>query len=261
MAGTDHRRGAVSPGGPRVVLVAPQLAENIGASARAMLNCGLTDLALVKPRDVWPNAKAVAMSSGATLVLDDAQLFDNTQDAVAGLHRVYAATARPRDLTKRVITPHQAGVEMRRAVAAGERVGVLFGPERSGLTNDDLVLAQTVITVPLNPAYASLNLAQAVLLLAYEWFQAGDETPGDVMVFNGTAAATKAEMANLLDRVEGELDGTGFFRNEDIRPSISRNLRNLFFRLALSEQEVRTLHGVLSALISKRRKRLSGDEE
>ena len=226
-----------------------------------MLNCGLTDLALVKPRGVWPNAKAVAMASGATLVLDDAVVFESTEDAVAGLHRVYAATARPRDLTKRVITPRQAGVEMRQASAAGERIGILFGPERSGLTNDDLVLAQAVITVPLNPSYASLNLAQAVLLLAYEWFQAGDETPAEVMVFNGTVAATKAEMMNLLGRVETELDGTGFFRNEDIRPSISRNLHNLFFRLALSEQEVRTLHGVLSALISKRRKRLSEDSE
>jgi len=238
-----------------VVLVEPQMAENIGAAARAMLNCGLTDLALVRPRDVWPNAKAVAMASGATTVLDQVRLFDDTASAVADLHKVYATTARPRDLTKRVITPRQAGQEMRQAAAAGRRIGVLFGPERSGLTNDDLVLADTMITVPLNPSYASLNLAQAVLLLAYEWFQAGDDTPEEMMVLNGTEPATMAEMGHLFERVEAELARAGFFRNDDIRPSISRNLRNLFHRLGLTEQEVRTLHGVLSSLISGRGKR------
>lgn len=254
MAGTDSTRGTVSAVGPRIVLIEPQMAENIGACARAMLNCGLGDMALVRPRDVWPNAKAVAMSSGATAVLDQARLFDDTASAVADLHKVYATTARPRDLTKRVITPRQAGVEMRQAAAAGERIGVLFGPERSGMTNDDLVLAETIIMVPLNPSYSSLNLAQAVLLLAYEWFQAGDDTPEEALVFNGTEPATKGEMGGLLDRVEAELATAGFFRNDDIRPSISRNLRNMFYRLGLSEQEVRTLHGVLSSLISGRGK-------
>ncbi len=255
MAGTDHTRGALRPTGPRIVLVEPQLPENIGATARAMLNCGLTDLALVKPRDRWPNDKAVAMSSGATAVLDGAGLFGSTEAAVADLQQIYAATARPRDLTKRVVTPRQAGQEIRQAVAAGQRVGVLFGPERSGLTNDDMVLAKTVITVPLNPSYASLNLAQAVLLVAYEWFQAGDDTPPESLIMNGSEPATMTELGNLLARVEAELDQAGFFRNEDIRPSIARNLRNLFHRLALTEQEVRTLHGVLSSLISTRHKR------
>src|SRR5260370_838837 len=160
MAGTDHRR-RVSSGGPAIILVEPQLGENIGAAARAMYNCGLTELRLVRPRDGWPSDKAVAMSSGAGIVLDHAQLFDTVEAALADLRRVYATTARDRFMVKRVVTPRQAAGEMRRFVAAGEGCGILFGPERAGLVNDHVALAATELSVPLNPAFSSLHLAPA----------------------------------------------------------------------------------------------------
>ena len=249
MAGTDTSRRAVL-GGPRVILVEPQLGENIGAAARAMFNCGLTDLALVRPREPWPNDKARAMASGADAVLEAARLFDNLEAAVADLTRVYATTARPRDMTKRVLTPKQAAAEMRGA--AGERVGLVFGPERAGLTNDQLALADAAITVPLNPAYASLNLGQAVLIVGYEWYQAADATPTEELRTAAGPAATKEEVGNFVCRLEGALDAGGFFRSEDMRPTMTRNLRNMFQRMGLTEQEVLTLQGVLSALVGTR---------
>lgn len=246
MAGTDRTRAPVV-GGPRVILVEPQLGENIGATARAMLNCGLTDLRLVKPHVLWPCAKAQAMASGADDVLDGARLFDTLEAAVADLTRVYATTGRPRDMSKRVLGPRAAAVEMR--AAAGEGVGIMFGPERSGLTNDHLALADAVISVPANPAFASLNLAQAVLLVGYEWFQAAPEATGAPSGDFGGKPATKDEIGAFLARLEGQLDERGFFRSDDMRPTMLRNLRNLFLRLGLTEQEVRTLQGVLSALV------------
>ena len=254
MAGTDSTQDvAVSTymesGGPRMVLARSQLGENIGASARAMLNCGLTDMALVAPRDAWPNERAVAMASGADVVLDRAVVHGDLAAAVADLHHVYATTARGRDMTKRVVTPRAAAAEMRAAVARGEGVGVVFGPERTGLTNDDVALAQTVIHVPLNPSYASLNLAQAVLLVGYEWFQAGVEGVAEELVMAGSRPATRDEVVNFTTRLEGALDERGFFHVAEMRPSIARNLRNLFQRLPLTEQEVRTLQGVVSSLM------------
>ncbi len=249
MAGTDRSRAHVV-GGPRVILVEPQLGENIGAAARAMLNCGLNDLALVKPRESWPNVKAQAMASGADEVLDAARLFDTVAEAVADLTRVYATTARPRDMTKRVLMPRAAAAEMRDA--GGERMGLLFGPERSGLTNDQMALADAAISVPVNPAYASLNLAQAVLIIGYEWFQTVAETSGLATGHIGGDRATKADIGAFLARLEDQLDRGGFFRSEDMRPTMTRNLRNLFQRIGLTEQEVRTLQGVLSALAGGR---------
>ena len=247
MAGTNRSQTPVH-GGPRVILVEPQLGENIGAAARAMLNCGLTDMALVAPRGKWPNEKARRMSSGATEVLEAAQVFATVEAATAGLQRIYAATARPRDITMRVVTPREAAVDMRRAHAAGTRIGLLFGPERSGLTNDHLVLADMAITVPLNPAYASLNLAQAVLLICHEWFQAADETPPRALHAVASEPATKAELMAFLTRLEAELAATGFFRVADARPSAVRKLRSIFQRAELTEQDVRMLHGIVSAL-------------
>ncbi len=248
MAGTDRTQQQIG-GGPDIILVGPQLGENIGASARAMLNCGLTAMSLVNPREPWPNEKAVKMSSGATEVLDKAQLFDSIEAAVRGLNRVYAATARPRDNTQRVVTPRHAAEEMRQAVAAGERVGVLFGPERAGLKNEDLLHADTIMTVPLNPAYASLNLAQAVLLVGYEWFQTGADAEPEALRMNATRPANKQELGYFLDRLEQELDASGFFHVDDMRPTMVGNLRTLFQRANLTEQEVRTLHGVVSSLV------------
>jgi tRNA/rRNA methyltransferase len=251
MAGTNKGRDAVV-GGPAVVLVDPQLGENIGMVARAMLNCGLMELRLVRPRDGWPNPAAEAAAAGAVEVLDAARVFDTTAEAVADLTRVYATSARPRDMVKPVMTPHAAAAEMREAKEAGETVGILFGPERAGLTNDDLTLAGRVIEVPLNPAFASLNLAQAVLVVGYEWFQAGDGTPPRRLPRGGARAATEAELANLFDRLEAGLDRAEFFHPPEMRPHMRRNLRNIFQRADLTEVEVRTLHGVVTALLKAR---------
>ena len=252
MAGTDKTRKAVQ-GGPVVVLVDPQLGENIGMAARAMLNCGLGELRLVRPRDGWPNEAAQSAASGADQVLDSAQLYDTTAEAVADLARVYAASARPRGLVKPLVTPRRAAGEMRAAVAEGLRVGLLFGPERSGLVNDDLALADTLLAVPLNPAFASLNLAMAVLLVGYEWFQAADDTPGRRLETGGQPPAEKAELVNLFQRLESALDETGFLHPPEKRPGMVRNLRNMIQRMDPTDQDLRTLHGIISALRSGRR--------
>lgn len=252
MAGTDKRQ-RVDLAGPRILLIDPQLGQNIGMVARAMLNCGLSELALVRPRDGWPNREAQAAASGAEEILAQARLFDTTEEAVADLRRVYAMTARPRDMVKPVATPRQAALDLRRAVAAGEAVGVLFGPERSGLTNDDLALAERIVSVPLNPGFSSLNLAQAVLLLGYEWFQAGDDTPGERLVRGRGKPAPKAELTNFFARLERSLDEVGFFHPPEKRAGMVRNLRNLFQRAELSDAEVRTLHGVVSSLRAGKR--------
>ena len=255
MAGTDSSKSSIAYG-PRIILVEPQLGENIGAAARAMANCGLVDLVLVRPRDSWPNDRARAMASGAETILESARLCETPEEAVADLVRVYATSARPRDMIQRVVTPRQAASEMR---AAGDGVGVFFGPERAGLVNDQLALADTIIEVPLNPAHASLNLAQAVLIVAYEWFQAADATPAEQLRITGTEPADKAALLNLFGRLEGALDEAGFFPVPEMRPSMKRSLRALLQRARLTDQEVRTLHGVVSALAGKRRSTTGSD--
>ena len=180
MAGTDHRRQAVTDG-PAIILVEPQLGENIGTAARAMMNCGLDDLRLVRPRDGWPSDKAIAAASGADTVLAKARLYPDIPAAIADLVHVYAATARDRGMVRREVTPRHAAPEMRARIAAGEACGVLFGPERTGLLNDDVALADTVLTVPLNPGFSSLNLAQAVLIVGYEWFTSGVTAPPEIL--------------------------------------------------------------------------------
>ncbi len=268
MAGTDRSQTPIL-GGPRVVLVEPQLGENVGAVARAMLNCGLDQLSLVNPREAWPNPKAEAMAAGATEVLENTSVYETAEEAVADITTLYATTARPREMTARVLTPRAAAAEMRAAHARGDVVGVLFGPERSGLTNDHVALAEAVISVPLNPAYSSLNLAQAVLLVAYEWFTAGDGTPAEDLAMAGTRPAEKAELIGLFERLEAELDAGGFFRAPDLRPTVVRNLRSMLQRARLTEQEVRTFQGVISALTrswqhtqnAKRRRAREEDED
>lgn len=256
MAGTDRTRGQ-SDGlsGPAIILVEPQLGENIGTAARAMANCGLSELRLVRPRDGWPNAKALSAASGADDVIQNARLFDSTAAAIADLTRVYATTARHRGMIKPVVTPRQAAREIRAAQARGDKVGLLFGPERTGLVNDDIPLADTVLQVPLNPAYSSLNLAQAVLIVGYEWYQAGVDVPARELVTNETRPATKAELLNFFAHLEKELDDCGFLRHEDKRPSMVRNIRNIFQRAELTEQEIRTLHGIIKELAHERVRR------
>ncbi|HYM31405.1 MAG TPA: RNA methyltransferase [Candidatus Cybelea sp.] len=252
MAGTDRRREPIL-GGPTIVLVEPQLGENIGAVARAMLNFGLTDLRLVKPRHNWLNERTRAMASRADQVLDAARVFGSTREAIADLHRVYATTARRRDMLKPVATARQAAADMRKSVAAGERVGLLFGGERVGLYNDDIVLAEGIVTVPVNPAFASLNLGQAVLLLAYEWFQAGDTSPAVQFDMGDTRIATRAELLGLFDHLEGELEAAGYFQNiPDKRVALMNNIRNSLQRGPLLEQDVRTLRGIIKMLAGRK---------
>lgn len=245
MSDTDETSRAAPSVGPAVVLVAPQLGENIGMCARAMWNCGLDDLRLVAPRDGWPNPKANAAAAGGEHVVVAARVFDSTAEAVADLDYLLATTARPRDMTKDVMTARTAGVRLR----AAARPGVLFGREAKGLANDDVALADAVVQVPLNPAFPSLNIAQAVLLLAYEWFQA--DAPGEPEGLNvppGTRPATKAEMLGLYEHLERELDACGFLHVREKRPIMVRNIRNMLGRARLTEQEVRTFRGMIAGL-------------
>ena len=259
MAGTDHRQTLSEPAaGPSIILVGAQLAENIGAVARAMLNCTLKDLRLVRPRDGWPNPKAAPMASGALEVLDAARLFGSVEEAVADLRFVLATTARRRDMVKPELTPAEAAREIRAREARGERCGILFGPERIGLTNDEVVLADAILNVPLNPAFCSLNLAQAVLLTAYEWYrhEARPPEPSQPSLETPSRLATKQELFGFFEHLERALDAAGYFRTPQTRPTQVRNLRNVFQRAALTEQEVRSLHGVVTMLFGRRKDQL-----
>jgi tRNA/rRNA methyltransferase len=257
MAGTNHSRDAIT-GGPAIILVEPQLGQNIGTAARAMMNCGLDDLRLVRPRDGWPNDKAVAAASGADAVLDRARLYPSVEAAIGDLVHVYASTARDRYMVKRELTPRRAAEEMRGFLGAGEACGILFGPERTGLVNDDIALADTVLMVPLNPAFSSLNLAQAVLIIGYEWFTARTEPPSEILHTGHSRPANKAELLRFFDHFEEALVLSGFLRHPDKRPSMTRNLRNLFQRAQCTEQELRTLHGVITAFLGPRKRNKTG---
>lgn len=249
MAGTDSTRDfVISDVAPIVILVRPQLDENMGTAVRAMLNCGLSELRLVSPRDDHLSDKAIAAASGADRVLREAEVFDSLDAAIADLHRVYATSARRREMVKPIMTPRHALAGVRAALARGERCGILFGAERTGLTNDEMAQADTVVEVPLNPAFASLNLAQAVLVMGYEWFQGEAPAPPVELPLNGGRPATREELLNLFVHLERELDACGFLRALDKRPSMVRNLRNMFGRASLTEQEVRTLHGIIKEL-------------
>jgi tRNA/rRNA methyltransferase len=230
---------------PIMVLVRPQMGENIGAAARAMLNFGLERMRLVEPRDGWPNPKAVAMASGASKVLEGAGLFPDLPAALADCDRVYATTARGRELVKPVLTPEEAMAEARTLTASGARVAVLFGPERAGLENDDIAPANAIVTVPVNPAFYSLNIAQCVLLLAYEWQRQQGAAPAPAAVPD---YATQGEVARLGDHLEERLEETGFFHPPEKAPGMKRNLRNMLARWGLTRAEMQMLHGVLRQL-------------
>ncbi len=249
------------PLAPVVILVGPQLGENIGTAARAMLNFGLTDLRLVRPRDGWPNDKARGASSGATAVIDGAKLFDNTERAIADLDYVLACTARPRDMTKAVQTPGRAAENCRMRAVRGIATGLLFGPEKHGLDNDDVTLADAIVSIPTNPGFASLNLAMSVLLLGYEWLRTAEATPAERLDYGAnTRPATKQELLGFFGHLERELDVCGFLRVREMRPRMVRNIRNIFQRASLSEQEVRTLRGIVAGL-TRRPRRADGCDQ
>lgn len=242
---------------PVVILVAPQMAENIGMAARAMANFGLHELRLVAPRDGWPQKTtrkkgAWQAASGATHILDNARLFATLPEAIADLHAVYATTARSREQMKRVWTPAELMPELPMRIAAGHRVGILFGRERTGLDNDEVSLADAILTFPVDPKFASLNLAQAVLLVGYEWFKASTGGAAPFRSGAGSAPATREGVVSFFAFLEDSLADAGFFP-PDKRPIMARNLRDIFHRIEMTEQDVRTLRGAMTALVRGRR--------
>ena len=246
---------------PIIVLVNPQLADNIGMAARAMANGGLFHLRLVAPRDGWPQPRAWAAASGADRILEAATLHASLDEAIADCQRVLATCPRPRHVVIRTLSARGAAEDLRSACARGLRSAVLFGPERAGLTAEDLARADALVRYPLNPAFPSLNLAQAVMVLAHEWWMAQDNTPDRVLVTNETRVATKGELDGFLERLVAELDAAGFFTNREKMPGVIRNLRHLFERAEVTEQELRTLHGVVTELSRGRMRRGRPDPE
>ncbi|MGA9868818.1 MAG: RNA methyltransferase [Acetobacteraceae bacterium] len=238
---------------PVVILVRPQLADNIGACARAMANGGLFHLRLVAPRDGWPQEKAWRMASGADRILDAASVHADVAEAVADLHHVLATCPRPRHIIKPLLTARGAAVELHAICARDLRAGLLFGPERAGLDNDDMARADALVRYPLNPEFMSLNLAQAVMVMAYEWWMSADATPPRALMTNETRVATKGELDNFLTHLTAQLDACGFLRNLPKRPGMVRNIRHLFERGEATEQELRTLHGIVTELAEGRR--------
>ena len=240
---------------PVVILAEPQLGENIGAAARAMANFGLSDLRLVHPRERWPNKKAEAMAASAGAVIAAACVYPSVADAAGDLKLLLATTARDRKVAKPVLTPAEAAKRLRVAAKRGQSTGLLFGPERAGLDNDDLALADALITIPTAPNYASLNLGQVVLLLGYEWFRAGDKTPKERIDHGIGNPATREELFGLFAHLEDELDKAGFLYPLHKKPAMVRNLRAMLHRARLTDQEVRTLRGVIATLVRDKAQR------
>lgn len=237
------------PDQPVIVLVRPQLGENIGKAARAMLNFGLTEMRLVAPRDGWPNPQAGPAASGADVVLERARVFHTVAEAVADCPHVYATTVRKRGVTKPVMTPEAAAREIH---GRPGRSAILFGPERSGLETDDVAVARTIVTVPINPAFGSLNLAQAVILVAYEWSKGvalAQPTDTDLPL-----PAPQEELDGMIGQLDAMLDSAGFYFPPDRVPTTKRTLRTLLTKPGWSSQEVRTFRGVLSALANPRQR-------
>ncbi len=252
-AGTDKTRNWVEVAGPIVVLVEPQLGENIGAAARVMANFGLSQLRLVAPRQAWPNPKASMMAAGADRVLEAAQLYDTFDAAIADCSFVLATTARAHDQAKPVVSPEQAARELKPRIAAGETAAIVFGRERIGLMNEEVAAADRIVTFPVNPAFASLNLAQAVAIMSYEWFKLGAEgaLPFSMLIKSG--AAPKEQLAAFLANVEQELERVEFFRPAEKRETMLINLRNIFTRMQPTQQDIQTLHGVIMSIAEGRK--------
>lgn len=227
---------------PAIILVRPQLGMNIGMVARAMANFGLADLRLVAPRDGWPNPDAGPAAAGADHVLDGAQVFDSVPEALADCAFSFATAFRPRDLAKPVLAPRAAAAAIRQAAG---KAGILFGPERSGLRTDDLVTVQQLVTIPADPAFDSLNLAQAVLVLAYEWWLAGGAAPAPGP---GRVPAPHAELMGLLGQLDAALSSRGYFHPPERAPATRRTLAGIFTAAGFTADEIRTLRGVIRAL-------------
>ena len=248
MAGTDTSKDFVFRPTPAIILVEPQLGENIGAAARAMANFGLWDLRLVKPRDGWPNEKALAAAAKADHVIERVQVFETLAEAMADLHLVYATTARNREMFKPVIGPDEAADRLAVHIGGGQKAGILFGRERWGLQNEEVALADAIVTLPVEPAFASLNIAQAVLVLAYEWRRAA--LKDQPLPFTGQEGepAPREQLVGLTEQLGEALDRAGFFKTADKRPTVMNNIRSMFSRAGFNAQEVRTLRGIVASL-------------
>ncbi|MBY0500756.1 MAG: RNA methyltransferase [Alphaproteobacteria bacterium] len=234
-----------------IILVDPQLGRNIGAVARVMLNFGITRLRLVNPRDGWPNPEAIAPAAGADKVLEAVQVFSSTLTAIGDLNRVFATSARPYDMIKSIYSPSAALECLVSTARQGQKVGVLFGSERSGLQSEDIALCEALIKIPTNPEFSSLNLAHAVALVVYEWSLQITSCPSQVLRVGHTHFATREDIGNFFSHLESELDRTGFLRHKKKRPTMVRNIRNIFQRAHLTEQEVRTLRGIIRSLVEE----------
>ena len=252
-AGTDRTQDWPVFGGPAIILVEPQMGENIGATARAMANFGLTDLRLVRPRDGWPNPQAVRSASGADRVIEGVRVYHTTEEAVSGCTLLLATTAREHGQQKAVLSPEEAALRMLPPIAAGETVGILFGRERTGLENYEISLCDCIVTLPVNPAFSSLNLAQAVLIVGYEWFKLAS---GGALPFETQPKpplATKEHLLAFFESLERELERVEFFRPPEKRATMTVNLRNLFHRLEPTLQDVQTLQGIVRAIAEGRK--------
>ena len=237
---------------PSIILVKPQMGENIGSAARAMLNFGLENMRVVAARDGWPSQSAVATASGAGRVLDQARHFSSFHDAVGDCHFVFATTARGRDLTKPIYDPKKAMKIAFEKISDGQKVGIVFGPERAGLENTEVVRSNALITVPVNPNFSSINLAQTVLLLSYEWFLATDIYEENFSYTRKTSVASILEIEKLSEQYENELEKIGFFFPEEKATSMKSTLRNIWSRLPLTVSDVRAFHGILRHLLKRR---------
>jgi len=252
-AGTDKTKDWVERPGPCVILVEPQLADNVGAAARAMANFGLTRLRLIKPRAGWPAERAYVVASGAHRILDEAQVYESVEDAIGDLQYVFASTARAHDQAKPVCDAAEAARIAFGKVAAGEGVGVMFGRERNGLENDEVALADQIITLPVNPAFASLNLAQAVVIVAYEWFKLVSGAKLPFAMPEKSQAAPRQQLLAFFENLERELEKVEFFRPPDKRETMQINLRNIFSRMQPTQQDIQTLSGVIMAIAEGRK--------
>ena len=253
MSGTDKTKFAKSLAGPIVVLVEPQLGENIGMAARAMGNFGLTRLRIVKPRDGWPSLTAQRAAAGADFILDKADLFETLEDAIADCTLVFATTARAHDQAKPVLGPEAAAQETVAHIVSGAHAAILFGRERAGLLNEEVALANRIVTFPVNPAFASLNLAQAVLLMGYEWFKLATQAALPFEMPQRSEPASQHQMQAFFDNLVRELDKVEFLRPPEKRETMLVNLRNIFSRMDPTKQDMHTLHGVVMAIAEGRK--------
>lgn len=257
MSGTDLKNKKLIEEGPAIVLCEPQLGQNIGMVARAMANFGLHELRLVKPRDGWPSEYAQKAASGALHVVDNAKIYQCIEEAVGDLSFVLATTARPRDMIKTVKGPEEAAQDLRLRYGRGENCGILFGRERWGLNNNEIILADEIVTFPVNPAFASLNIAQAVLLVSYEWMKTADrDYSKEAFEGEARAVAKRKHLVGLMDHLETSLDEAGYFFPAERKERMAQTVRNIFTHMKLKEQEIQTLRGIVASLEGRRKTRL-----